>query len=338
MKIIFDDRQRGHDPQFRLVDGRVVQNPDRPDRIDRLLQGAAEAGLHHDPARDFGMAPLAAIHTPRYLDYLSGVFARRSAMVPGLAEVVPSRFCPDRGGHYSDHVEAQIGFHNADTSCPVSAGSWPAIYWSAQTAISGAARILAGDRACYALSRPSGHHADRELAGGFCFLNNSAIAAEYLRAQGHRLAILDIDVHHGNGTQAIFYDRSDVMTLSLHVDPAQFYPFHAGGAQECGTGRGLGYNLNLPLPRGTGDEAYLAALDRALAHLRAFGASVVVVALGLDAHEGDPFQAMTITTPGFARIAGRIAGLGLPVLSVQEGGYLQPALGANLASYLRAFA
>ncbi|TGN51072.1 histone deacetylase family protein [Paracoccus liaowanqingii] len=334
MTVIFDDRQRLHDPRFRLLDGRIVQNPDRPDRVEALLAGVARAGLQPVPPVDHGMAPLAAIHTPRYLTYLRGIHARRAAEVPGLDEVVPSRIAPDRNVHYAMGTEAQIGFHNADTSCPVSAATWDAVYWSAQSALTAADAILRGERWAYALCRPSGHHAYREVAGGFCFLNNTAIAAQHLRTAGHRPAILDIDVHHGNGTQGIFEDRDDVLTVSIHVDPAEFYPFYAGGAQECGIGRGTGYTLNLPLARGSGDAAYLQALAGALEQIAAFGASVIVVALGLDAHEGDPFQGMTVTTQGFARIAAAIAGAGLPVLNMQEGGYLQPVLGDNLASYL----
>lgn len=334
MKAIFDDRQQLHDPQFRLSDGKVILNPDRPERIGELLRGVTLVGLDLAAPTDHGMAPLAAIHTPRYLSFLRRIFDQRAKMVPDLVEVVPGRISPDRSVHYSYDPEAQIGFHNSDTSCPISAHSWDAIYWSAQTALSGAHLILEGQRAAYALSRPSGHHAYREVAGGFCFLNNSGIAAEYLRAHGHRPAILDIDVHHGNGTQGIFYDRDDVLTVSIHVDPAGFYPFYAGGAQECGIGRGMGYNLNLILSRGAGDDAYLCILDRALEQISAFGASVVVVALGLDAHEGDPFQGLKVTTDGFARIAESISGLGIPVVCVQEGGYMQPSLGDTLASFL----
>ncbi|MDB6180713.1 histone deacetylase family protein [Paracoccus fistulariae] len=336
MIAIFDERQRLHDPQFRLSDGKLVQNPDRPDRVEELMRGARQAGLEFAVPTDHGLAPLAALHTPRYLGFLGGIYARRKELVPDLVEVVPSRIAPMRDVHYSYDSDAQIGYHNTDTSAPIGPDSWTSIYWSAQTALSGADLILSGQRCAYALARPSGHHAYAEIAGGFCYLNNSAIAAEYLRAAGHRPAILDIDVHHGNGTQALFYDRDDVMTLSLHVDPAEFYPFYAGGAQECGAGRGLGFNLNLPLPRGTGDSDYLVALDHALQQIAAFGASVIVVALGLDAHEHDPFRGLRITTPGFARIAAAIAGAGVPILNVQEGGYMQPSLGDNLASYLSA--
>lgn len=337
MKFFHDDRQRAHDPQFRLENGNVIQNPDRPERVDLLLDGAKRAGLTRHASTDHGMAPLAALHTPRYLNYLGSIHERRRKEYPDLSEVVPSRFCLDPQRHYSPETEAQIGFHNADTSCPVGPHSWDAIYWSAQTALSAADDILDGAQASYALSRPSGHHAYQEIAGGFCFLNNSAIAAEYLRANGHRPAILDIDVHHGNGTQAIFYDRDDVLTISLHVDPMQFYPFYAGAAAESGTGRGQGYNLNLPLARGAGLATYMPALQTALTGIRDFGATAIVVALGLDAHEGDPFRGMALTTADFADIGRAIRAVDLPVLNVQEGGYMQPALGHNLASYLGAF-
>jgi acetoin utilization deacetylase AcuC-like enzyme len=184
------------------------------------------------------------------------------------------------------------------------------------------------------LSRPPGHHAFGDLAGGFCFLNNSGIAAERLRAKGLRPAILDVDVHHGNGTQGLFEARGDVLTVSIHADPARFYPFFWGHAQERGTGAGRGANLNLPLPRGTGDDAYLRALDTALARIDAFGCDALVVALGLDAHERDPFQGLAVTTAGFGRITRAIAGAGPPVLYVQEGGYLSDDLGPNLAAAL----
>ena len=186
----------------------------------------------------------------------------------------------------------------------------------------------------YALCRPPGHHAFADLAGGVCFLNNSAIAAQRLLAAGLRPAILDIDVHHGNGTQGIFYERDDVLTVSLHADPDGFYPFFWGHAHERGAGPGLGYNLNLPLPRGSGDEKFLRALDTAFEAIDDFSASVLVVALGLDAHVSDPFQGMTLTTKGFARIGAAIAAQGLPTLYVQEGGYLSDALEDNLASFL----
>jgi acetoin utilization deacetylase AcuC-like enzyme len=197
--------------------------------------------------------------------------------------------------------------------------------------------VLGGERAAYALCRPPGHHAFGDLAGGFCFLSNAAIAAERLRATGRRPAILDVDVHHGNGTQGVFYERGDVLTVSIHADPARFYPFFWGHAHERGEGAGRGANLNLPLPRGTGDDDYLKTLATALDRIDAFGADCLVVALGLDAHEADPFKGLAVTTDGFARIGAAIGAIGLPSLLVQEGGYLSDALGDNLASFLKGF-
>ncbi|MEO1065687.1 MAG: histone deacetylase family protein, partial [Actinomycetota bacterium] len=175
--------------------------------------------------------------------------------------------------------------------------TWDAAYASAQCAIAAADAVDAGDAHAYALCRPPGHHAYPDQAGGFCFLNNSAIAAQRLLEQGHRPAILDIDVHHGNGTQGIFYARGDVLTVSIHADPADFYPFFWGHAQERGQGDGLGANLNLPLPRSTGDDVYMAALDTALTRIADFGTTALVIALGLDAHEDDPFKGLALTTP-----------------------------------------
>jgi acetoin utilization deacetylase AcuC-like enzyme len=197
--------------------------------------------------------------------------------------------------------------------------------------------VLEGEDAAYALCRPPGHHAYRDLAGGFCFLNNSAIAAAQLRLRHERVAILDVDVHHGNGTQGIFYERGDVLTVSIHADPASFYPFVWGYAHERGAGAGLGANLNIPLPIGTGDDGYLRALNAAQAMIEAFAPGALVVALGLDASEHDPLAGLAVTTDGFRRIGQAIARLGLPTVLVQEGGYLSDILGTNLTATLAGF-
>lgn len=224
-----------------------------------------------------------------------------------------------------------------DTSCPISAQTWGAAYASAQSAVHAADLVLGGARSAYALCRPPGHHAFAELAGGFCYLNNSGIAAQRLAAAGRRVAIVDVDVHHGNGTQGMFYGRGDVLTVSVHAHPERFYPFFWGYAGEFGEGEGLGANLNLPLARGTGDAGFLAALDTALAKVADWGADTVVLALGLDAFVGDPFAGLAVTTPGFGAVGTAVAGLGLPVVIVQEGGYLCAALGDNLAAVLGGF-
>ena len=334
MKAYLDPRQGLHDPQMFMANGMRQPNPEKPERI-TVLQAGAEAGgaVFHAP-RDFGMGPLAAVHTAEYLAFLQTVHARWSRIEGAAEEVIPNIHPDRRGANYPKSVLGQAGYHQADTACPIAAGTWEAAYWSAQSALSAAEAAMQDGRA-YALSRPPGHHAFADLAGGFCFLNNSGIAAEWLLSQGLRPAILDVDVHHGNGTQGMFYHRRDVLTVSLHADPDRFYPFFWGAAQERGEGEGMGFNLNLPLARGTDDAGYQEALAVAIARIRAFGADVVVVALGLDAHEDDPFKGLRVSTAGFTRIAAAIGSLGLPLVVVQEGGYLQPALGANLTAFLQ---
>lgn len=337
MKAIFDERQWAHDPKHFMANGRLSANPEQPQRIAELTRGARAAGCDFRAPADHGAGPIAEIHSPEYLTFLETIHDRWLRTEGASDEVVPNIHPDRRTASYPVSAAGQAGFHQADTSCPIAAGTWQSAYWSAQTALSAVDSVLGGDRQAYALCRPPGHHAFGDLAGGFCFLNNSAIAGQALLRAGHRPAILDIDVHHGNGTQGIFYHRRDVLTVSIHADPARFYPFYWGHSAERGEGEGMGYNLNLPLPRGTGDADYLAALDAALARIRSFGADVLVLALGLDAHENDPFHGFNVTTPGFARIASAIAGLDLPAVIVQEGGYLSSDLGDNLTSFLNGY-
>lgn len=334
MRAFFDDRQSKHDPKHFMANGALQPCPEKPERISRLKAGAEAAGCVFEAPRDQGLGPIAAVHSAEYLGFLQKIYTRWRRIEGAGAEVIPNIHPANRSDNYPKSAVGQAGYHQADTACPIAEHTWEAAYWSAQSAIAGADAVLSGDQAAYALCRPPGHHAFGDLAGGFCFLNNSGIAAERLCTAGHRPAILDVDVHHGNGTQGMFYTRSDVLTVSIHADPDRFYPFFWGQAQERGEGEGLGYNLNLPLPRGTGDADYLGALQTALDRITAFGTTALVVALGLDAHEDDPFQGLAVTTPGFNRIAAAIAALGLPTLYVQEGGYLSDALGANLTSFL----
>jgi acetoin utilization deacetylase AcuC-like enzyme len=334
MRAVHDKRQWRHDPKYFLVNGVVRQSPEQPERIARLTAGAEAAGWHLEAPADHGMGPLAAVHTAEYLVFLRTIHARWQRIEGASPEVVPNIHPVRQPGSYPRSAVGQAGYHQADTACPIGEHTWESAYWSAQSAASAAELVLSGERAAYALCRPPGHHAFADMAGGFCFLNNAAIAAERLLRAGRRPAILDVDVHHGNGTQGIFYARGDVLTVSIHADPVRFYPFYWGHAQERGQGPGLGANLNLPLPRGTGDDAYLEALATALERIDASGADVLVVALGLDAHERDPFEGLAVTTEGFARIAGALAATGLPLLLVQEGGYLSEDLAANLTSLL----
>ncbi|MHA7774122.1 histone deacetylase family protein [Roseibium sp. M-1] len=337
MRAIFDDRQWAHDPKHFMANGTRLANPEQPRRIEVLKSGAVAAGCRFEAPQDHGLGPIAALHSAEYLVFLQTIHQRWSRIEGASDEVIPNVHPDRRTASYPRSAVGQAGFHQADTSCPIAAGTWEAAYWSAQSAVQGADLMAAGEQAAYVLSRPPGHHAFGDLAGGFCFLNNSAIAAERLLKAGKRPAILDVDVHHGNGTQGIFYERGDVLTVSIHADPVRFYPFFWGHGHERGEGAGRGTNLNLPLGRGTGDDDYLEALDTAFDHIRAFGTDVLVVALGLDAYEKDPLKGLAITTPGFARIGTAIAKLGLPTLFVQEGGYLSEELGLNLSSFLKGF-
>jgi len=337
MKTFYADEQKRHDPKAFLSSGASQPNPEKPERVERLLAGARAAGSTIVRPRAFGPGPIAAIHTSEYLDFLEHIFARWQRIEGASAEVIPNIHPIARGGSYPASAAGQAGYHMADTACPISAETFDSACWSAWSAVEAADAVLSGEPVAYALCRPPGHHAFADVAGGFCFLNNSAIAAQRLRKDAARVAILDVDLHHGNGTQGVFYARADVLTVSIHADPARFYPFFWGHADERGEGAGLGANLNLPLPRRSGDDIFLEALEVGMRRIRSFAPDALVVALGLDAFEGDPFGGLSVTTPGFARIAERIAALKLPTVIVQEGGYLCDALGDNLTAFLTGY-
>ncbi|MBU6271420.1 MAG: histone deacetylase family protein [Betaproteobacteria bacterium] len=337
MKIFHTERHAGHDPQFFLVRGRPTAAAEQPERA-RILLTAARAGGHDiAEAPDQGLGPIADVHTPEYLDFLQVAWAQWQALPGASAEVIPNVHPGRAGGHYPTGIVGRAGWHTTDTGSPIGPATWEAAYHAAQVAVAAADHVLATRSAAYALCRPPGHHAFADTAGGFCFLNNTAIAARRLRAVHGRVAVLDIDVHHGNGTQGIFYADRDVLTVSLHTDPNGFYPYFWGHAHERGQGAGEGFNLNLPLPAGSGDAPWLAAGRVALERIGRFAPGALVVALGLDAAESDPLQGLRITTEGFRQMAAAIAGLGLPTVLVQEGGYLGPELGINLAAFLAAF-
>jgi acetoin utilization deacetylase AcuC-like enzyme len=336
MKVICHPEQKQHYPEHFLVNGRFQPNPEMPVRFDKLLEGALAAGCSPETPTPQGREVLEAIHTPEYLEFLEHAFERWKH-IEGAADAVTPNIHPDRRDvGYPASVVAQAGYHMSDVAAPVADGTWNSCCWSAWTAAHAAKLVLAGESHAYALCRPPGHHAFSDLAGGFCYLNNSAIGAQLLRRAHERVVVLDDDLHHGNGTQSIFYHRSDVFTASLHADPLRFYPFFWGYANETGAGEGQGCNLNLPLPRGSGDAEFLSALDIAIERIRSFAPGALVIALGLDAFEGDPFGGLRISTGGFRMIAARIAtGLRLPTLVVQEGGYLCDELGENLSQFLQ---
>lgn len=339
MRIYHSTKSTLHTPSSYYRRGAVVDHPEQAARYTVLHDAALQAGHDMVLAGDHGADPIAAVHDADYLTFLESAWSRR-AEVPGLAtEIGSSHFSRPHMSRRPTGLLGLIGYHMADTSTPVQAGTWEAIYGSAQAAIAASDCVGKGAvGASYALCRPPGHHAFANSSGGFCFLNNTAIAARHLaRVRNGRIAVLDIDVHHGNGTQGIFFSCADILTISVHADPQNYFPFYAGYADEIGAGPGAGFNLNLPLTEGIGDAVWVQTIAAAVSRIAAFQPEAVVVALGFDASEHDPIGAFKVTTSGFEAAAVMIAGLGLPTVLVQEGGYLCQALPVNLVRFLAQF-
>ncbi len=338
MITFYDDVQRSHAPETFIVAGRPQPIPENPIRIDMLMQGVREIGSEVRTPAALNPDLLAHVHTPQYLNFLETLRARW-AHVPQSSEIpLPNVYAIQRSTlpplTVPDAVVGQAGYYLGDGACPVTENTLAAAKASAACAVAAARVVMAGEPMAYALCRPPGHHAASDLAAGFCFYNNAALAAEVMTRAGKRVAILDIDVHHGNGTEAIFYDRADVLTVSIHVNPTRFYPFFWGYESEHGRGSGEGFNLNLPRERGLALNGYLAALAIALQRISDFGADHLVVAAGLDISIDDPFKGFAITTADFQKIGETIAEARLPMVIVQEGGYPSESLGRNLAALL----
>lgn len=337
MLVVHSPASPRHDPSGYFRRGRIVDHPEQASRYGILLEAAQGAGHEVVAADDHGLDPILAVHEAGYIELLSTIWSRRDELPGTGEEILTGHFARPQMMRRPSGLLGQLGVYMADTSTPVRAGTWEAIQGSAQAAI-GAAEAALRRGSAYALCRPPGHHAYADSAGGFCFLNNTAIAAERLRTEtGGPVAILDVDVHHGNGTQGIFWTRPDVLTISVHADPSNYFPFYAGYADETGGGEGEGANRNLVLPEGSADAAWLEAIGAGLAAIEAFRPAALVVALGFDASADDPIGAFKVTTNGFARAAERIASVSGPIVLVQEGGYLCEALPRNLAAFLAAF-
>jgi acetoin utilization deacetylase AcuC-like enzyme len=286
-------------------------------------------------------AALLAVHTPDYLDFLRNAAAAWSALPDAAEEALPNTHpAPEMlasGGRRPEGIPGQVGWYTTDLACPIGAGTWEAADAAAAGAIA-AADIAAAGGSAYALARPPGHHAYAARAGGHCYLNNAAIAAGRLRATGaSRVAVLDIDSHHGNGTQGVFWERADVLFVSVHGDPNRYYPWYTGHADERGGGAGEGCNMNLPLPLGTGDDGWLAAIRAGVQAIRHFGAEALVVSLGFDASRDEPLNALAVTAEGFARAGADIGTLRLPTAIVQEGGYNLSVIGTLLTRFVGSF-
>ncbi len=334
MRCFFDPAQLTHAPTRELHNGGFTDYSETPDRARAILGRIGTV----EPATDHGEAAILAVHTPDYVDFLKTAPARWTAA--GRPGDVMGYVWPivGRRALKLDRIDAQIGRYSFDGSTPLTATTWAAAKGSVDAALTALDAVLGGDRSAFALCRPPGHHAGADYLGGYCFLNSAAVVAQAARDAGRqRVAILDIDYHHGNGTQDIFWDRGDVFYASVHADPASDYPFYWGHADEVGEGDGAGTTLNLPLPQGTTIAAFRAAQATALAAIAAFGADLLVVSFGADTWEGDPISRFALTTPDYAVLARDIADAGLPTVIVMEGGYAVDALGANVAAFLGGF-
>lgn len=339
IKTVYTPKHALHDTAALVIDGEPFDGDEIPERVERIRAAIEAVALGPIiPPDDAGLAPILAVHDAGYLDYLQTAYVRYAAYMGRALPVMSTRdeVDPARLPERPSDFPALLDYYTFDYEEPILAGTWDAAYWSAQTALTAAGLVRAGDPAAYALCRPPGHHATADQYGGYCYLNNAAIAARYLAARG-RVAILDLDYHHGNGTQSIFYTDPGVFYASLHADPAWDYPYYWGFADERGSGPGLGTNLNLPLPLRAGDAAYLAALDRALDAIEGFHPAVLIVSMGLDAVAGDTIGKFNLTPQGWAEVACRTAALSLPTVVVQEGGYRLETLGQHAVTFLSAF-
>ena len=343
MLTIYNNRHALHHGKVEMFRGELVPCFEVPARVDHVKLELERRKLGALQAPDaFDDALLARVHAPRYLDFIAHAWNEWVALDPANVsrDALPS-YWPVRGMRTDvlpKSFPARMGLFAFDAGTPLMAGSWAAARHGAACAWTAAQRVIGGERAAFALTRPPGHHAGADFFGGYCFINNAAVAAQALRDAGvERVAVLDVDYHHGNGTQAIFYERSDVHFASLHGDPMTDYPYYLGHADERGAGAGLGFNHNLPLARGTDFAAWRAALNAALGGIAAVGAGALVVSLGVDTFEGDPVAGFRLQSGDYLRMGEDLARAGLPTVFVFEGGYAVAEVGVNAVNVLEGF-
>ena len=344
MITFFSPQHQRHAPKYEFFRGERVACFESPSRADFVLKELAARG-HEVREPDVDSAEvLRQVHTARYLAFLESAWVQWVALDAGNAarqpfpSVWPVRTL--RSDVEPQNFTAKLGLYSMDNGTPMVAGTWAAAKAGADAAASAAGLISSGSnvKAAFCATRPPGHHAGADFMGGYCFLNNAAVAAQTLRNKGcTKVAVLDVDYHHGNGTQGIFYDRADVLFVSIHGDPRTEYPFYLGHADELGTGAGHGFNLNLPLPAGSSKEIWFAALATACEKIKQFGADALVVSLGLDTFADDPISTFALQTGDYLELGARLKVLGLPTAFILEGGYSAKELGVNAGNVLHGF-
>ena len=340
--IFFADRHALHAPEYEFFRGTRVSCFESPARAEFVRDELTARGHQLRAPTADSSAVLQQIHSPRYLAFLQSAWDQWLALDAGDAarqpfpSVWPVRTL--RSDVEPANFVARLGLYSMDNGSPMVAGTWAAAKAGADAAVSAAGLLAVGERSVFCATRPPGHHAGSDFMGGYCFLNNAAVAAQALRTQGSaRVAVLDVDYHHGNGTQSIFYGRADVLFVSIHGDPLTEYPFYLGYADEAGEGAGTGFNLNLPLPAGSSVGAWFAALELAFTRIARHQADALVVSLGLDTFAGDPISTFALRSDDFTRLGERLKKLGLPTIFVLEGGYAAAELGVNAANVMDGF-
>ncbi len=338
LAMVWSDRHESHDTDRLPLAAYPYPSNELPQRVEKILE-AVWASLPtevHEPI-DEGLEPLLAVHDAGYIDFLREHRSVEGDPVTSPSTVFPHTFATRPVSRPPAHAVARMGWYAFDIWAPILDGTWPAAYWSAQCAVGAADLIVGGAAAAYALCRPPGHHAGIDFCGGLCYVNNCAVAARRLQAAGRRVAILDVDYHHGNGTQHIFYHDPSVLFCSLHADPAVEYPYFWGHADETGEGEAAGTTRNWPLPYGTSFAEYERALTEALEAVVAWGADALVVGAGFDTAAGDPLGQFRLERDDFTRTAVAIRAAGLPTVIVQEGGYDLDRIGGDVVAFLGPF-
>jgi acetoin utilization deacetylase AcuC-like enzyme len=339
MITIFSEDHRLQDGKAELIDGKLVPCFEMPKRAEIVRARVAEVGLGDiEGPLHFGREPILRVHKPEFVSFLETAWDEWKREHGDYDALPLNWLAPGMRRKLPERIDGKMGYFSFDAGTPITAGTWRAITASANVALTGQARVAKGERAVFALCRPPGHHAGSDFYGGYCFFNNAAIAAQSFRDSGaKKVAVLDVDYHHGNGTQEIFYSRGDVFFASLHGHPAQEYPYFLGYEDETGEGAGEGCNANYPLRWGTGWDDYETALDDAIAKTRRFRPDALVISLGVDTFRQDPISKFKLDSPDYLQIGRKIASLKLPTLFVMEGGYAVEEIGINAVNVLTGF-